>query len=339
MRIGLIGWYGHENAGDDRMLCCLRRFFGMHDLLVTTSYADALLKMDNLNRCDYVLLGGGGLVLRGFGVYASIVEQLRPRFACVGISVEAVHRDNIALIEVIQKKAEFILVRDARSRSLLERHYKVIVGPDLTFLYPYAVVDPVDGETCGVNLRHWHYWRCDYRGRYYHFMRALDRRFPALRRLYPLPKWLPERALRILSDEFSTLIPVPLYTEKNHTNDSEVLRSFLGEVDCRFAPDHYRSCRYFVGMRVHSLMFAAQTGIPFVSLSYQPKNEEFCRAIALEHLSVDLCDLSKLRTAISTLKDSYVEIRQKLIDYRDKSRDEIRQIMTMVLGLIEETVA
>lgn len=60
MTIGLIGWYGHNNAGDDRILWCLRRFFEGTDLLVMQGLGDAWDNLAALNKCDFVALGGGG---------------------------------------------------------------------------------------------------------------------------------------------------------------------------------------------------------------------------------------------------------------------------------------
>src|SRR4051794_3592764 len=82
MRIGLIGWYGRQNAGDERILHAIRVAFSRHDVLPTNSFDHAWSIIDELNRCDLVLLGGGGLILRGFGVYAGLIGAIKPRFAC-----------------------------------------------------------------------------------------------------------------------------------------------------------------------------------------------------------------------------------------------------------------
>ncbi|MEW6378192.1 MAG: polysaccharide pyruvyl transferase family protein [bacterium] len=332
MRLGLIGWYGHENAGDERMLFCLRQFFGGSDFLVTAGLDDALARIEDLNRCDYVLFGGGGLILRGFGIYAPLIERLKARFGCVGISVEACHSDNLRLIEVIKDRAEFILVRDEASRKLFGCHFKVIVGPDVSFLYPFEIIDPVSSDTCGVNLRPWPYWRGEHGGRYDRWMQRLNHRFPILERIYPLQKWKPEGIVKILQDNFSRLVPVPLYTEAGGETDSEFLRPFFDEVDDVFSPDSYLPCRYFAGMRLHSLIFACQMGIPFLSLSYQPKNAEFCKAAGMEQLSIDLFNLAELAPGIGYLKKEYSGIRENLLDFREKSRQEIHAIMRAIFN-------
>jgi len=59
VRIGLIGWYGHSNAGDQRILYCLHRFFEGDDLLVTNSFSDASNRIVELNSCDFVVLAAG----------------------------------------------------------------------------------------------------------------------------------------------------------------------------------------------------------------------------------------------------------------------------------------
>jgi polysaccharide pyruvyl transferase WcaK-like protein len=334
MKIGLIGWYGHENAGDERILYCLKRFFEGHEFFVTNSFDDALTKLKDLNRCDFVILGGGGLILRGYGIYASLINHIKPRFGCVGISIEAIHKDNIELIEALKKKAEFILVRDIKSRIILETHSKVIVGPDLTFLYPFEITNPVEADICGVNIRDWPYWTWELNSNSYNLIHKLNNYFPILKKIYPFPKWMPERAIEILKDNFYDLVPISLYNESLRKSDYELMRNYFDKVDDKFSSEVYKSCSYIVGMRLHSLIFACQMGIPFISLSYQPKNQEFCRSVGLEHLSVDLFDLSKLKPAISFMKDSKYELREKLLYYREKNKQEINNIMKRILKVI-----
>lgn len=330
MRIGLIGWYGHANAGDERILYCLRRFLSGDEIYVTSGLGDAYTKIQELNRCDYVLLGGGGLILRGFGVYADLIRQIRPRLGCVGISVEAAHKDNCELVEVLKHKAEFILVRDEESRKLLGNGGKVQVGPDLSFLYPFELAEPVRADSCGINLRNWYYWRCEHLSPRYYVMRWLDDRFSMLSRFYPFTRWRPEEAFQILEDSFAELVPLPLYTEKGTENDSDVLRCFFGSTEQTFSADAYRACRYVVGMRLHASIFACQMGIPFLSLAYMPKNWEFCRAAGMERFCLGLFDLSELRSKVAEMKASAVSVREMLVDFRRDQEREIHSIMTEI---------
>jgi len=335
MRIGVIGWYGHQNAGDERILYCLRRFFDGHEFLVTTSFGNAVERIEELNHCDYVLLGGGGLILRGINTYTALIEQIKRPFGCVGLGVEACHNDNAAFIDAMKEKAQFILVRDEQSRRSLQNHFKVIVGPDLTFLYPLDVVEPTEADTCGVNLRDWYFWKCEHGGEYYKHMMSLSRSNPDLEKEYPHSKWEPAKAFGIIEKRFSNLLAVPLCFENNRKGDHVLLRFFFDKVDDTISlPRIYSSCRYLVGMRLHSLIFACQSGIPFVSLSYQPKNERFCRALGLEKLSVDLFDLSELDSAISVVKDSYSQLREKLIFERDRAHAEITSTMNEIRRLM-----
>jgi hypothetical protein len=335
MRIGVIGWYGHQNIGDERILYCLRRHFDGHDVFVTSGFEDAARRLAHLNSCDYVLLGGGGLILRGLNTYTNLIEQIRPPFGCVGISLEAYHSDNASFVEALKEKSEFILVRDSESRELLENHFKVIVSADMTFLYPFDVIEPVASDTCGVNLRPWYFWKCEHGGEYYRHMMRLSQFNPNLEEEYPHPKWEPAKAFDIIKKRFSNFVPLPLYFEKGKQGDHDLLGSFFDKVDGTISlPDAYEPCRYLVGMRLHSLMFACQMGIPFVSLSYQPKNERFCRALGLEDLSIDLFDIAQLDAAISIMKDSYSQVREKLLFFREKAHADISSTMSNIRNLI-----
>lgn len=355
MRIGIIGWYGHQNAGDERILHCLRRQFSGHELVVTSGFPDALERLSELNRCDCVLLGGGGLILRGFGRFAPLVLGLRVPFACVGISVEAIHADNVELVTAIKRKAEFVLVRDQSSARLLN-HPKVVVGPDLTFLDPLRPASPVAEQICALNLRNWHYWSFEFGGAAHHHMLRLNRHLPLLRHIYPLPKWEPRRVLRWLGANFDVVRPVPFYLERGTGNDYSLMAS-LGvrprELDGWRDPctrpvtsechanvlfeliwSSMASCRYLVAMRLHALIFACQMGIPFLSLSYQPKNREFCRAAGIESMSVELPDHRSLKAGTWTLKSRYDEIRSRILAYREQCAREINQIMGDLAGRI-----
>jgi polysaccharide pyruvyl transferase WcaK-like protein len=322
------------NAGDERILLCLRRFFDGHELVVTTSFNDALARLAELNSCDFVMLGGGGLILRGTGRFTTLIEQLKPRFGCVGISVEARHADNLKMIEALKERSEFILVRDNRSSELLEGHFKVIVGPDLTFLYPYDITTPSDAQVCGLNLRPWRFWSGEHKGVQDQLMTKLHAHMPALANLYPFARWDPLKAVTSLRNRFAELVALPLYLEDNVENDRDVLLRFFSQVPYFFSDEVFDACRYIVSMRLHGLIFACQKGIPFLSLSYQPKNEHFCSALGLSENSVNIFDKESLSSAMHRLTSNHAGLRSRLLDARADYQREITAIMEAIRRLV-----
>ena len=67
-------------------------------------------------------------------------------------------------------------------------------------------------------------------------------------------------------------------------------------------------------MRLHGLIFACQTGIPFVSLSYQPKNRAICKDLRLAWASVELGDDDALDAALRSLIARGKELRTELLE-------------------------
>ena len=337
MKLGLIGWYGHDNYGDERMLYCIKRFFSDYKFFITSGWDDARRNIDELNKCDYILIGGGGLILRNIGSQTNIIQNLKRPFGLIGVSVEAKHKSMEDFFQIIKQKAEFIIVRDKQSKKYLDNHYKVIVGPDLTFLYPLNVVKEVEEDTCGLNLRDWYYWNATLHGGYHNSMLKVNRKIPWIKKIYPFPKWSPDKVVKIVEKNFNEVLPIPFYFEANNINDREVLLRYFERVPSNFNPSVYSNIRYLIGMRYHSIVFAAQCGIPFVSLSYQPKNDTFCSDTSLDMLSVDIYKINKIESKIDYIKNHHQQIRERLILYREKSVQDIQDIFQSISGLIKQT--
>jgi hypothetical protein len=335
LRIGIIGWYGHSNAGDDRILRCLEQLLSPHEVVWTGGLCPWTVGGQDLNACDYVLLGGGGLVLRGIGRLAEMVRGLRPAMGCVGLGVESVHRDNRAFVEALLEKSQFIYVRDRASRARLGNHPKVIVGPDLTFYEPFDVVRSLDREVCGLSLRPWRFWRGEHGALYDRLMRRIHKRYPSAERLYPAAKWDPRPVVELLEKRFRRVSGIPLYTSEPGPNDKSELGKYIARVSDTFDPVEMGKCGVIVGMRFHAIVFACQMGIPFVSLSYQPKNVAFCRERGLRELSVDLWSQGHLARAMDFCVDHSDGIRQRLLRYREWAQAEVKAIMESIVRVIE----
>jgi len=337
MKLGLIGWYNHANYGDDRILYCLKKVFMGYDIFIVNGWEDARLKIQELNKCDYILIGGGGLILGNCWKNADIILNLKKPFGLIGIGIEIQHisKKMNEFLNLIKEKGEFILVRDKASRERLNYHYKVIVGPDLTFLSPFNLVSETKSDSCGINLREWHYWQGDPFGYYYFLMKTINNTLPIVQRIYPLSKWEPDKVIEIIKKNFKIIVPIPLYFEKNTTNDVCILLKYFSNVSQKFDIDAFSNIRYLVGMRFHSIIFAIQCGIPFISLSYQPKNISLCSDMNLDVCSLNIYRTEKLENKIEYIKDHYKRIKEQIISYRQKSIYEIKYIFQSLLHLIK----
>ena len=142
MKIAQIGWAGNANQGDERMFYCIKRYFKKHEIVRFRNLLEAIQSIELVNSCDYVLIGGGGLIFRGFSRYVEFIKSIKKPLGCIGISIEAdnLNPDMEAGLSLLKKKCDFIYVRDQKSKKLLQNHYKVIVGPDLSFLYPFKQI-------------------------------------------------------------------------------------------------------------------------------------------------------------------------------------------------------
>jgi polysaccharide pyruvyl transferase WcaK-like protein len=97
------------------------------------------------------------------------------------------------------------------------------------------------------------------------------------------------------------------------------MRPFFERMDDQFRPATLAESRYLVGMRLHSLIFACQMGIPFVSLSYQPKNAAFCADVGMEAVSVSPYDRHQLDRALTEMLGDAETMRRQLIAFRNQS--------------------
>jgi len=265
--------------------------------------------------------------------YTDLLYRIKPPLSFLGVSVENNSTRMQIFFQAMKQRSEFILVRDQQSKHYLNNHYKVVVGHDLSFLYPFAVVATVKEELCGINMREWHYWQGTLHGSIDKIMRVMDRRYPWVRRIYPFAAWNSELVAQIVKNNFELIIPFVLNTDSNNQNDWCVLSRFFNNVHQEFESAMLSKMRYLIGMRYHAIVFAVQAGIPFISLSYQPKNLVFCQESGCAHLSVGVHATNKLPERIAYLKNNYQPIRQALLDYRAQCVREMQRIAKSVLRL------
>jgi polysaccharide pyruvyl transferase WcaK-like protein len=341
VKIGIVGWYGHNNAGDDRLLYCLKDFFKGHEILVFSVWSGVKQRMAELNECDFILIGGGGMFLRGVGQHVELFHHLKKPFGLVGISVEeesiGVSNKGLSdLLRFLADNAKFIYVRDKESGVFFEDHSDVIVGPDLTFLRPFEIAKEIESDICGLNVMNWHFWHFPTNSLCHKTMVGVSRFIPSIQRYYPFKMWSEKETVDIVKRNFQEIVPITLYSERGRINDVSVLSRYFKEVPESFDDQLYHRARFFIGMHFHSLIFATQCGIPFLSLTYQPKSKRLCDDLGTDMLSVDIyAEMDEIEQRIEFLKKEYESIRNNLLIYREKAMIESQRIMNQIYSIVE----
>ncbi|MFA5879872.1 MAG: polysaccharide pyruvyl transferase family protein [Candidatus Margulisiibacteriota bacterium] len=338
MKIAQIGWAGNANWGDERMFYCLKKFFYPHELVKFKNFQDADKNIDKVNSCDYVLIGGGGLIIRGFNEFAKVINKIIRPISCVGVSVEVdkINVDMMWGMELLKRKCDFIYVRDLKSKEMFNNHYKVIVGPDITFLYPFKS-KVHSGNLCALNLRYWPWWDFEYCSKLDLLFNKLYLKFSFLYYIYPFKKWNEFNCVKIIKNYFENILPVSFYHGIYGLTDVQILSRYFANVKRVNVLKSFRQAKYLIGMRFHSLVFSTQMGVPFISLSYEPKNINYCNEIGCPELSVSLKEYKNLKNRIDYMVLNYDYIQYRLLNYSKTSQMKCEEILTTIKNYIEKT--
>jgi polysaccharide pyruvyl transferase WcaK-like protein len=247
MRIALVGWYGHENAGDDRMEHALRSLFREH--FVTAFDFDQWKWLPPvLERYDYVIFGGGTLFTNGNnGVRRSriMLQRSHRPFAVMGVGIDRVPQEYRHHLEWTIANARLFMVRDNQSRERCEWTDEVRVAPDLTWLAPFPVHRrDTTSRVVAVNLAH-----------YGEGEPEVAQAFTcAARRLLPT----------------ADLVAWPLSRDVE-TDDTVVLNQWFRGAEETNPAGLVSGARIGVAHRFHAMIYATQMGLPFIPVVSQKK--------------------------------------------------------------------
>jgi len=269
-RIGLVGFYGPGNYGDELFLEAFRHHLRPAlDLDVvfdspTRPYFQRPVR-DVVRAHDAIIIGGGDLVVPwGLGDRYWLPDYLRRPVHIVGVGVPTWRPAKPAVIEELRRfvghrNVRSIVVRDAESAVWIRDHLaprvEVETAADLVFAIDLPVVErPIDPPILGITVR----WREG--GDDYSAVRALAARGRELGyRLRTIVLSTGEVRARDEQALAELAIDGP-DVERVAADDLDVLTRAIGE------------CSMFASHKFHGTVVATAYGVPAISMSTTDKN-------------------------------------------------------------------
>lgn len=269
----VFGFYDQRNAGDDRFAVVIKQWLNNHHLTFLPHTEPPPL--DLLRRCDYALVGGGTIASSPYGIFADRMRWIRelkiPVFGVgLGVHEKPGIRDSLAAIPESGGK---IWVRDRVSLKVCDFGGGVVdLGPDLAWLYPVRQVETKREDFFAVNAR------------------------PCPWRDFNTEQWSIELAALDRG-----VLPWPLCFGKD--DDRSTLQMLLPN---KSVPDEFdvsiisRASAALL-MRFHAVIFAVQTGTPFLHIQNAQKVRLLLKSIGLEKYQTPVETPNSLAAGIRSL--------------------------------------
>lgn len=280
--VGLVGFYGPGNYGDELFLDVFRQHLGAAvDLRVifdspTRPYFDRPVR-DAVREHDALVIGGGDLLVPwGLGDRYWLADYLRRPVHIIGVGVPTWRPAKSAVVEGLSRFARHsnvrsIVARDEESAAWIRDHLRprvaVEVAADLVFALDLPAVErPTDPPALGITVR----WRD--RNDDYSAVRALASRGRDLGyRLRTIV--LSTGDVRVLDERaFAELAIDGPDVEHVVSDDLATLTRAIGE------------CTMLASHKFHGTVVATAYGVPAISLSTTDKNRNLMRRLGRPEL-------------------------------------------------------
>jgi hypothetical protein len=324
--INYIGWLGHKNLGDEALYKIIQDIFNSFRLVPAEMDG-----ADNNLFSPVTIIGGSTGIPEWF-------ERLRPtKFNYVfgaGVKDPAflgynyIFREDMKVKVMFEKLKIFryVGVRGNISKALLLRHginSEVIGDPCLSLRS--TILNKKDEAKIAISIG------SD------GILHGMDER----RLFLEVAK-----VCRSLKNEGYEPILIPFW-EKN----VEAVRNLATRERIDFFEDWFNiestlnlinSCKILIGQKLHSLVFAAATGTPFISLEYQPKCYDFVESVGFQDYTIktDIVSEEKILNLFIAIIENYGEMQKKLAknveSYREKQRNFAQNIIRDIESLPEQ---
>jgi len=361
MKIVLAGFYGCGNLGDEAILEALiagiRKNLPLSDIMVLSgSPSDTSLcyNVSAINRtdlksifkqiksCDVFMLGGGGILQdatssRSLYYYLFLIwiaKRLKKKVMLIGQGIGPIRNPiNRFMVKKVVKNIQLLTVRDAASleeaRRLSLKCGKITLTSDLAFS-----LNAPDDQAASRLLEIEGIKRCKE-----HLVGVALRKKPGNQN----EEWLDKMAAAL--DEISGKDCQVVFLVFHCPDDMGIAKSIMGRMK---SPAHivFRNCKpsemlgiiskldLLIGMRLHSLIFAAIASTPMVGLSYDPKVTSL-----MGHIKAPCLDISSMKY------DVFVKTCEHALSGLDTNRaslkliaDQLKKVSELNYVLLKQAV-
>jgi polysaccharide pyruvyl transferase WcaK-like protein len=284
-RIGLVGFFGWGNFGDELFVETYKSFFEpefettvVHDLLQKPYFSRPIEEM--IGDCDAFVIGGGDLIIPWSlsDLYWRKEFLTKPVFInSVGVPTWGGYNKDVVLglrNFVNHESVRYISARDPESATWITKHLqcqKVVEAPDMVCALDFPKVTPPSEPVLGVATRYRRGGEDDYTQVYRLCEKAASHGY-RIRQLI-LGNGLTGKNDRAIADQFQ-------FPEK------EVFYSESIWDQCRAIGE----CTALASMKFHGSVVAAMYGVPSIVLSPTDKSRNFMRRIERGDLLSNLND-------------------------------------------------
>ena len=340
MRIAILGYYEAQNAGDDRIQHAMRKGLTSDQLTFYRAWGDLKAKKREIEQHDFLIIGGGGLIIRNTNSLASLIQHIQIPFAVIGISVSSNAEDNQECIRALAQNACYINVRDKKSFEIFNLYSpkcEVQQSYDLTFACPFnSKVETLRSGKIGISLRDWHDFRSEQYSREFQRKQWLKHQLKKLNISFPFIKhWNIARF-----NEFVTSLPgEKLGFLMDKTQDIAALKQIDLKSIEPFDAKTFAQYDIVIAMRLHACIFATQMGIPFIALNYMEKVRNFCEEIGHGEFCVDLNKISDIEQILARLQTKKQEVTENLLHHREQGQRSTLDVFTELKQVINIQVS
>lgn len=357
-RILISGYYGFGNTGDEAILLSiienLKKYIGNVQITVLSANPDETTKsyqvrsidsfdfikiIKEIYKTDLVISGGGTLLqditsFRNVPYYLSIIylaKRIGKKVVLYSNGIGPInHRFNKYLVKWILNKVDLITVRDESSKKELESlgiiRPPIHVTADSAFaLEPDLNLKKIDDifskkganlqkPLIGISLRR---WKDDEK-----FFKELADGLDCIKQKYDVE-----------------MVFIPMQ-KKEDLKAAEKLVSYLkskiivmeGDFSVKEWLDIISRMKMLIGMRLHSLIFAAITGVPMIGIIYDPKVDSFLNMVEQPSAGC-VCDFdkNKLIRFVDEIFRGENQLNRKIVsELRDKAISNIFYLLNII---------